>query len=98
MILQKGWIHPPFHHFYYSGGNEAKVIQKLNVTRLVSILQEVIITLDNHSDELQQLDAILGDGDMGVTMELGSKAVAAYLYSINENDIGSGRNGSFFGT
>jgi dihydroxyacetone kinase-like protein len=66
----------------------AKVRQKLNTTSLISILKEAVATLSSHSDEVRQLDAILGDGDMGVTLELGSKAVMEYLASPVEEDIG----------
>jgi len=42
----------------------------------------------NHSEELRQLDAVIGDGDLGVTVELGSKALLEYLASPVEDDIG----------
>jgi phosphoenolpyruvate---glycerone phosphotransferase subunit DhaL len=35
--------------------------------------------LENHADRLNALDAALGDGDMGVTMRLGARAVPAEL-------------------
>ncbi|MBN1376455.1 MAG: DAK2 domain-containing protein [Dehalococcoidia bacterium] len=62
--------------------------QKLSSTSLVAILQDVMSALSNHSDEVQKLDAALGDGDMGVTLQLGSKAVSEYLASVDEKDIG----------
>ncbi len=34
------------------------------------------------------MDAIIGDGDMGVTVELGSMAMADYLANPGEEDIG----------
>ena len=36
---------------------------------IVSILKEVAADLESHSEELRQLDAIIGDGDLGVTAE-----------------------------
>ncbi|MGD0863832.1 MAG: dihydroxyacetone kinase subunit L [Candidatus Limnocylindrales bacterium] len=41
-----------------------------------------------HAEELGQLDALLGDGDMGVTAALGSNAMARYLAGQSEDDIG----------
>jgi dihydroxyacetone kinase-like protein len=55
---------------------------------LVSILKEVATDLASHSEELRQLDAVIGDGDLGVTVELGSKALLQYLASPDEATIG----------
>ncbi len=59
-----------------------------NSANIVSILKQVASDLRNHNEELRQLDAIIGDGDLGVTMELGSKAISEYLASPDEEDIG----------
>ena len=56
--------------------------QTINMTTLVDILKEAVTGWSRHSDELRHLDAIIGDGDMGVTVEVGSKAVADYLESL----------------
>ena len=60
----------------------------LTAINLVSILKEVAADLESHSEELRQLDAIIGDGDLGVTVELGSKALRKYLASPDEDTIG----------
>ncbi len=44
--------------------------------------------LKEHIDELRDLDAALGDGDLGVTAELGANAMAAFLDMNSESDIG----------
>jgi dihydroxyacetone kinase-like protein len=67
---------------------ETAVSQKISTTNLAVILQEVMTALSSHSDEVQKLDAALGDGDMGVTLQLGSKAVSEYLSSSEEKDSG----------
>ena len=60
----------------------------LTTTSIISILKEVASDFRNHSEELRQLDAVIGDGDLGVTVELGSKALLEYLASPAEDDIG----------
>jgi len=60
----------------------------LTTTSIISILKEVASDFRNHSEELRQLDAVIGDGDLGVTVELGSKALLEYLASPVEDDIG----------
>lgn len=57
-------------------------------TNIVSILKEVASDFKGHSEELRQLDAVIGDGDLGVTVELGSKALAEYLASPVPDDTG----------
>ena len=60
----------------------------LTGNNVVTILKEVIVDFKGHSDQLRQLDAVIGDGDLGVTVELGSKALAEYLEMVVEDDIG----------
>ncbi|MFC1951482.1 dihydroxyacetone kinase subunit DhaL [Chloroflexota bacterium] len=60
----------------------------LTTVNIVSMLKEVAADLESHSEELRQLDAAIGDGDLGVTIELGSKAIREYLASSDEHDIG----------
>ena len=60
----------------------------LTTTSIISVLKEVASDFRNHSEELRQLDAVIGDGDLGVTVELGSKALLEYLASPVEDDIG----------
>jgi phosphoenolpyruvate---glycerone phosphotransferase subunit DhaL len=67
---------------------EALVSQRLSTATLIPILKEAASAWSCHRDEIQQLDAIIGDGDMGVTVELASKAMADYLANPGEEDIG----------
>ncbi len=60
----------------------------LTTTDMVSILKEAASDFQSHSEELRQLDAIIGDGDLGVTVELGSKSLREYLSSPDEDNIG----------
>jgi dihydroxyacetone kinase-like protein len=61
---------------------------KITQKDLVAMLQKTAISLKQHVDELHELDAALGDGDLGVTIELGANAMLAYLSSQNETDTG----------
>jgi phosphoenolpyruvate---glycerone phosphotransferase subunit DhaL len=67
---------------------EALMSQPLSFATIITILKETASTWSRHRDELQQLDAIMGDGDMGVTVELAGKAMAEYLANPGEEDIG----------
>ena len=60
----------------------------IDIDNVKSILQSVAIDLKSHSEELRQLDAKVGDGDLGVTIELASQAMTDYLASSSETDIG----------
>ena len=60
----------------------------LDIDGMKSILQSVAADLKSHSEELRQLDAKIGDGDLGVTIELASQAISDYLASSVETDTG----------
>ena len=61
---------------------------KLTSKDIVSILTKVAADMKGHINELRELDAIIGDGDLGITMELGANAMASFLASANEADVG----------
>jgi phosphoenolpyruvate---glycerone phosphotransferase subunit DhaL len=67
---------------------EALVSQALSTATIITVLKGTVDAWRCHSDELRQLDAIIGDGDLGVTVELGSMAMADYLANPGEEDIG----------
>jgi phosphoenolpyruvate---glycerone phosphotransferase subunit DhaL len=60
----------------------------LNSKNLISVLQRAAADLSRHIEELRALDAIIGDGDLGVTVDLISKALQEYLASPETEDIG----------
>ena len=60
----------------------------LTTKDMVSILEDIVADFEGHSEELRQLDAVIGDGDLGVTIDLGSKALREYLASQDEPNIG----------
>lgn len=61
---------------------------QIDVAGLASKLKIVASDLKEHSEELGDLDAKIGDGDLGITITLICDALSAYLSSTNEQDIG----------
>jgi dihydroxyacetone kinase-like protein len=53
------------------------VVGGLTAADLRSILGAVALDMQGHLEELRQLDAALGDGDLGITVQLASGAMAA---------------------
>jgi phosphoenolpyruvate---glycerone phosphotransferase subunit DhaL len=60
----------------------------INTVTIIDILKDTATGWSRNSDELRRLDSIAGDGDLGVTVELASKAMADYLANPGEEDIG----------
>ena len=63
-------------------------LTSLNAKNLITVLQKVASDLPGHTEELRGLDAIIGDGDLGVTVDLISKALQEHLVSPETEDIG----------
>ena len=61
---------------------------KVSHPDFVTVLAQTAVDLKGHVEELRDLDAALGDGDLGVTVELGCKAMLVYLEANTETDIG----------
>ena len=61
---------------------------KLTFSDIVTILQKVAIDIKEHIGELRELDAASGDGDLGITVELGANTMTAYLNAPDESDVG----------
>ncbi|SAK44753.1 DAK2 domain-containing protein [Caballeronia ptereochthonis] len=49
---------------------------------LRDILSRALSALPNHADELRELDAALGDGDLGITVQAGSAAIVKALAAL----------------
>jgi len=60
----------------------------LGATHIASALVGLADDLEARSEELRQLDAAIGDGDLGITAQLGSQAIRQFLESSAETDIG----------
>ncbi len=61
---------------------------RLSGAELTSVLIKVAGDMKGHVDELRDLDAVIGDGDLGVTVGMGADAMIAYLAAPDETDIG----------
>jgi dihydroxyacetone kinase-like protein len=55
---------------------------------LRGLLLAVAAELAQHSEEIRELDARVGDGDLGITVELMAKALVEFAESSRETDIG----------
>jgi phosphoenolpyruvate---glycerone phosphotransferase subunit DhaL len=60
----------------------------LDASGIITILLKVAADLKLHAEELRELDAKTGDGDLGVTISLASQGMTDYLSSTKETDIG----------
>ncbi len=55
--------------------------------RIRAGLATMATALIDHADELNRLDAAIGDGDMGVTMQIGAQAVLDTLQGSSDMDL-----------
>ena len=55
---------------------------------LKKALEQISATMDDQRDYLISLDQQNGDGDLGISMSEGYRAVKAYLDSAEETDLG----------
>ena len=55
---------------------------------LIFILNESASDMAAHVEELRELDSQLGDGDLGITVDMARKALSDYLASPGTDDIG----------
>lgn len=61
----------------------------MNVTELRGVLERTLSAMPSHADELRKLDAALGDGDLGITVESGSNAAFVALAELDDAaDVG----------
>lgn len=54
-------------------------------SRLREVLLAALPAMSNHKDELRELDAALGDGDLGITVSAGSESVVDSLQALPED-------------
>lgn len=67
----------------------------LNITDIKGIYKEILNTMVENKDFLVNLDAVMGDGDLGLTMCTGFSAIVNELGKVDDEDIGNviARNG-----
>lgn len=64
------------------------MVDVLTVDDVKGILSEISSLMDENKEYLCKLDSALGDGDIGLTMSKGFRAVREELPNITEKDIG----------
>ena len=57
----------------------------MNTPELKTAISDGLARLSTHADELRDLDAALGDGDLGITVSSGSQAVIAALGQMDDS-------------
>ncbi len=63
--------------------------ESLNREQFLKLVARVLDRLEGSAEELNRLDAAVGDGDLGVTVTLGSRAVRKALPDLAGQDIGT---------
>ena len=74
------------HHSYFSGN---KMEEKFSYKEFIELLRRVCLEMEASQGKLGKLDAAAGDGDLGVSVKLGFKAVREGLKSLINKDIGT---------
>lgn len=64
-------------------------MEKINQATLIRIFAKMADDLEAAKDQLTDLDAAVGDGDQGVTMTIGFRAIRDILPTLEGHDIGS---------
>jgi len=64
------------------------VTESFTASDVASLLVEVANDLESDSEELRALDAAIGDGDLGITVQLASKAMRDCVASSTETVVG----------
>lgn len=62
---------------------------QLSKQQFIQLILQILDRLEASADQLNRLDAAVGDGDLGVTITLGSRAVRDSLHSLADQDLGS---------
>lgn len=61
----------------------------ITAEEILAILERIAGEMEGQKDFLCQLDGAVGDGDQGVTMAIGFRAIRAVLPSLQGQDVGS---------
>ncbi len=61
----------------------------LTARDVIAFLEMLTEEMPEHTDELRELDAQIGDGDLGITVSIGMKAIADELSDIETDEPGA---------
>ena len=60
----------------------------MNSRSLKGAMENISALMEKYRDYLVELDAQNGDGDLGISMSIGYRAVSEYLRQTDETDLG----------
>jgi phosphoenolpyruvate---glycerone phosphotransferase subunit DhaL len=60
----------------------------LNSREIATLLKQMATDIRSRVEELRELDSIIGDGDMGITIELAANAINSFFENPVADDIG----------
>ena len=63
--------------------------EKLSVAELIELLEKMCLDMEASQEKLRELDAAVGDGDLGVTVNLGFKAIREEISQLKDEDVGT---------
>lgn len=63
-------------------------MEVLTAVEIKAFLQRMATLVQEQKDELTQLDSVIGDGDLGLTMTKGFTAIAESVETLEEEDVG----------
>ena len=63
-------------------------MKNFDFSQIKAMFESVAENMVAHADELCEMDALMGDGDLGLTMKKGFSALPAILDDIQESDAG----------
>ena len=64
-------------------------VETFTIEQVATVLRQMAEDLEGASEDLRDLDAALGDGDLGITVTLGFRRVREVLPALMDGDIGT---------
>jgi phosphoenolpyruvate---glycerone phosphotransferase subunit DhaL len=61
---------------------------KFTLADITALLNKVAADMKSRVEELRELDSVIGDGDLGITIELAAGALSDTLATLKPNDLG----------
>jgi dihydroxyacetone kinase-like protein len=65
------------------------MVQRINSQRCVEVLLYIAGVIESNKDYLTELDSAIGDGDLGISMTLGFRAVREIVPNMSNKSIGN---------
>ena len=68
----------------------------MNSSYIVKMLAEISTIMNENKDRLIELDSVVGDGDLGLTMTKGFAAASEFAAGSDETDAGNVKCGAIY--